>query len=323
MDSPRFTLRQLEIYLAVASNGSISRAAEQMHCSPSAASASIIELERALRTQLCIRKKSQGVVLTPQGRFMQSMAQQLMFDAADLAAMLDDEAEQLAGVLRLGCYAPLASSFLPPLLKAFVVRYPDVAIEILEESQDLLATRMVNGDLDVSLMYDRPTDPALEAIHVLSRRPYVLLNSDHRFAGRQTVALTELTNDSLILLDLPPSKETTLSWFRECEVRPTVRWQTHDIELLRSLVAGDLGYAILLQRQRDSRALDGSRLCTIEIDPPVRPVEVYLVHRHSRVSPRRVQAFLDLAKREMAAPAAWTGAIPVQTTSGSGYEVEE
>ncbi|MEV7010072.1 LysR family transcriptional regulator [Streptosporangium sp. NPDC051022] len=318
MEAPRFTLRQLEIFLAVARTGNISRAAESLHCSPSAISASVTELERSVHARLCVRKKSRGVVLTPQGRLMRTLAQQLLADAAEVASTLDDSSGELAGVLRLGCYTPLAASFLPPLLQGFGNLHPKVAIELFEGSQDDLAAQMLAGEVDVSLVYESPGDSDLEWVHLLSRRPYVLVAEDHRLASRTTVALPELADDPLILLDLPPSGHYTMAWFRQCGLRPNVRWRTHDIELVRALVGSGLGYAVMLQRQRHNHSLDGAPLHALEIDPPVHPVEVFLVHRRGRATPRRVRAFIDFARERLATPPEWTGAVAVTEKPPSG-----
>lgn len=309
MDSVRFTLRQLEIFVAVARTGSISKAGLELHCSASAVSASVTELEKAVGTQLCVRKKSRGVVLTAQGHLMQGLAQRLLSESLEVANQMDDDAEELGGVLRVGCYGPLAAPLLPSLLHSFSISHPGVQIELTEGNEDRLIAATLAGDIEVSLMYE-PSDPTdLELHHLLSRRPYVLVSADHRFADRTSVSLAEMADDPLVMLDLPPSMHYTLAWFREAGVRPNVRWRTHDLELVRSLVGHGLGYAAMLQRQRHPQSLDGNRLRALDIEPPLAPVEVYAVRRRGSPS-RRVQAFLEMAVSEMSTAAPWTGITP-------------
>lgn len=65
----RFILRQLEYFVAVGEAGSIAKAAEQVNVSPPSISASIVQLEAEFGIQLFVRKHSQGLSLTPGGRF--------------------------------------------------------------------------------------------------------------------------------------------------------------------------------------------------------------------------------------------------------------
>lgn len=315
MDAPRFTLRQLELFVAVARTGSISAAGEELHCSASAVSAGVTELERALRTQLCVRRKSRGVVLTAQGQLMRQLALQLLAEASEVAAQMD-EAGELRGVLRLGCYAPLAAPFLPTLLEAFSQSHPGVQIELSEGTQDDLVSGTLSGDIDLSMIYEEPENPGLETEHVLSRRPFVLVPERHPVAARKSVSLAELKDEPLVLLDLPPSKLYTMNWFKEAGIAPNIRWQTRDLELVRALVARGLGYAVMLQRQRYMRSLDGLPLAAVELEPALTPVKVFMMYRAGRAQ-RRIRAFLDTVRAELASPPAWIGAFaaPVNAVS--------
>ncbi|MFK0113353.1 LysR family transcriptional regulator [Streptomyces sp. NPDC091217] len=320
MGAPRFTLRQLELFVAVARTGSIRAAAEELHCSASAVSAGLTELERALRTELCVRRKSRGVVLTAQGELMRQLANRLLAEASEVAEQMG-EAGELRGVLRLGCYAPLAAPFLPALLEAFTRSHPRVEIELFEGTQDDLVSGTLSGDIDLSMIHDEPENPGLATEHVLSRHPFVLVAERHPMAARKSVSLTEFQDEPLVLLDLPPSKRHTLNWFKEAGVKPNIRWQTHDLELVRALVARGLGYAVVLQRQRYPRALDGLPLAALELQPALTPVKVFMIYRAGR-SRRRVHAFLDIARAELTSPPAWAGASAPNTGSSSIPAVE-
>src|SRR5699024_12729149 len=81
---PSYTLRQLEYLVAVADAGSISAAAGALHVTPTAVASAITELERTLHTQLMVRRKAHGVVLTPTGTFLYNRATTLLRDADEL-----------------------------------------------------------------------------------------------------------------------------------------------------------------------------------------------------------------------------------------------
>jgi DNA-binding transcriptional LysR family regulator len=311
VSSARFTLRQLEIFIAVARTGNINRAAEILHLSPSAVSAAITELERAVAAGLCIRRKGRGVQLTPEGHMFEQLATGLLDDASEMANTIAEyNSGTIHGTLRLGCYSPLSASFLPSLMQGFTSRYPSVDIQLTEGLEDELHEMMLDGLVDVALGYERPAHPELECVHLASRRPHVILAHDHRFAGRDRISLADLTDEPLILLDIGPSKNRIMSWFAAAGANPQVRWVTHDIDLTRALVGRGLGYAVLMQRQSHDLSIDGSEIRTLEIDPPVMPAEVYLIAAQAAARAKRVRAFIDFARQTHRKLPAWTGAVP-------------
>lgn len=311
MSSPRFTLRQLEIFIAVARTGSITRAAEILHLSPSATSAAITELEHSVAAELCIRRRARGVQLTSEGHMFQQLAIRLLDDATEIAnAVVEYASGTIHGTLRLGCYSPLSATFLPSLMQEFTSRYPSVNIELTDGVEKKLHEMMLDGLVDVAFSYERPAHPELECLHLASRRPHVLVADNHQFANRDHVSLADLADESLILLEIGVSNTHIMSWFAAAGVTPRVRWVTHDIDLTRALVGRGLGYAVLMQRQYHDLTLDGLHVCTLEIDPPVKPVEVYLIAAKTAVRTKRVRTFIHFARATHQELPRWTGAIP-------------
>ncbi|GGJ60308.1 helix-turn-helix domain-containing protein [Streptomyces brasiliensis] len=75
---PSFSLRQLHVFVAIAETGAISRAAERLLVSQSSVSLALTELERTLRTTLCVRRRAHGVQLTPAGEAVLTHARLLL-----------------------------------------------------------------------------------------------------------------------------------------------------------------------------------------------------------------------------------------------------
>ena len=81
---PGYSLRQLLYFVAVAEKGTVSAASERLRVSPSAVSLAISELERALKVQLCVRRKAHGVTLTVSGTQLLHHARALLRQAREL-----------------------------------------------------------------------------------------------------------------------------------------------------------------------------------------------------------------------------------------------
>src|SRR5688572_18063523 len=153
-------MNQLAAFVAVAEAGTISAAAEKLHSSPSALSAAVTELERALQAQLLRRRKAKGVSLTPPGEAVLSRARALLHQASELEADARGEERGVSGLVRLGCYPSLAPTVLPALISDFTGTHPDARLEVHENTQDQLSSGLDSGELDLAIVYDIDLDPS-------------------------------------------------------------------------------------------------------------------------------------------------------------------
>src|SRR5687767_4248998 len=135
MNAVRYSLRQLEYFVAIADAGTLSGAAARLHVSQPGLSQSLTDLERALDVQLAVRRKAHGVTLTPTGVQVLRLARELLRHADDLASVASGGGA-LSGILSLGCYVTLAPTTLPSLLQGFTALHPGLTIDFVEGTQD-------------------------------------------------------------------------------------------------------------------------------------------------------------------------------------------
>ncbi len=273
----RYTLRQLTYFVAVADAGTIAAAADELHVSQTAVAAAVKELERIFGTQLTVRRKAHGVSLTPAGRQLHARAAAFLREAEELELSTSSGGGELAGPLVVGCYLTLAPTMLPGLLEFFAAEHPKVQLDFVEGTQDAVQDKLVAGELDLAIVYDMDLRPGLESVQLDTMQAYALLPAGHRLAGREAVALAELAEEPMILLDAPPSSHHTMAVFRDASVVPRIRYRTTDFELTRSLVGRGIGYSVLVQRPAGDTTYEGSPFTALPIEPAVRPVNVKIV----------------------------------------------
>jgi DNA-binding transcriptional LysR family regulator len=296
-----FTLRQLAHFVAVAEAGSLSGAAERLYMSPSAVAASLDELERSLDADLCVRRRAQGITLTPVGRVVFQGAKALLDEASELSHLARGAGAELVGPLVVGCFVTLAPTVLPPLLEMFEAEHPRVTVDFVEGDQVGLQEKLVGGELDVAVMYDLDVTADLSSIVLYEPSAYALFAADHPLAGEEFVTLEQLVGEPLALFDQPPSARYAMNLFRDVGLSPLVRHRTQTLELTRSLVARGLAYAILVQRPWNKSSYEGRSIVEKEIRPPVAPCPVILAWpRDATLSPR-AQALAQLARAQYAA----------------------
>jgi DNA-binding transcriptional LysR family regulator len=301
----RFTLRQLQYFRAAAELGSFSAAARQLFVSPTAVAAAISDLETALDAQLCVRRKAQGIDLTPAGGHVLDEARALLAAADELERTTRSHDGTLRGPVAIGCYATLAATVLPAMATGFAARHPEVALSHIDGSMDELVPLLQSGRLDALITYRINLPAGLEEVVLFETAVHVLLAGDHPLAGRETVALDELAHEPLIMFDLPPSGQHTLDMLHAAGVRPNVSHRTPNFELVRSMVARGLGYSLLVQKPVIDQSYEGLPLVAKRIHPQLSAETVLLVWPEGVRLNRRVTALIAFAQ-ETIGPAQWT-----------------
>ncbi|WP_112500608.1 LysR substrate-binding domain-containing protein [Agrobacterium sp. lyk4-40-TYG-31] len=288
----RFTLRQLEYFVAVGEAGSIAKASEQVNVSPPSISASIAQLEAEFGIELFVRKHSHGLSLTPGGRVFLKEARRLLSDADALHDVAGDISDKVRGPLSIGCLLTFAQLVLPALRRSFEKQHPDVRIRQFERNQSQLLEMLLRGEIDVALTYDLEVSQDIAFEPLMPLPPYVMLPEGHRLSGRDIVMPEELANDPMILLDLPFSREYFLSAFRDKGIRPNIAERTSDIAMMRSMVANGFGYGIANMRPLNTLSPDGKPLVFIPLGGELRPLIMGVALPNAEHRTQAVEAFI-------------------------------
>ena len=122
-------IRQLEHFIAVASEMSFSRAASNAHVVQSALSMSVGKLEKELGVELFDRSRQQ-IKLTPAGELFREHARQVIHSAHVAKDALSDFRGALSGTVELGCLVSFGPLDIPKVLGDFHRRYPFVRIRL-------------------------------------------------------------------------------------------------------------------------------------------------------------------------------------------------
>jgi DNA-binding transcriptional LysR family regulator len=185
-----FTLRQLEVFLAVARRGHVTVAAADVHLSQSAVSAALAELAEQLGGPLFDRA-GRGVVLNERGRSLVDRAAELTQRARDLAAHFLGSGT-LAGRVRLGASSTIGTYLLPRLIGAFVDAHPEVQVDVEIGNSAAIEARLVEHALDAAFIEGPSHHPALEVAPWRRDALVVFAAAEHPLARRRRVAPGQL-----------------------------------------------------------------------------------------------------------------------------------
>ncbi|GGD22174.1 LysR family transcriptional regulator [Aureimonas glaciei] len=292
----RFTLRQLEYFVAAGETGSITQASERINISQPSVSTAISQLEQELDVQLFIRHHAQGLSLTSAGRTMLVEAKRLVQQAEALYGVASGTSEEIRGQLSIGSLTPLAPMVLPELALSFTAAYPGVVIRLHADNQEMLLNGLRRATIDIALTYDLQISGDIEFTPLVDLPVHALVGETHALAGRSAVTLQELAQQPMILLDLPLSSEYFLSLFMKDELQPTIAYRLLQPDMIRTMVANGFGYTLANVTPRSDTALDGRRVVRLRLSGEHRPMTMGLTTLKSLRRTRLFDAFAAHAR---------------------------
>jgi DNA-binding transcriptional LysR family regulator len=155
----RYSLRQLEVFLATAREENVSRAAESLAMSQSAASGSLKELERQFGIQLFDRV-GKRLQLSDLGRQLRPQAESLLDQARAFEEALGGE--QFSGRLEVGATLTIGNYLAVGLIAEFSRRHPAADIGLTVANTETIVERVANFGLDMGLIEGEVHHPDLE-----------------------------------------------------------------------------------------------------------------------------------------------------------------
>ena len=194
----RFTLRQIEAFMAVAEGHSFTLAASRLGLTAQAVSQLIAELEAILGFRLFDRT-TRKVALSSAGRDFLGPASTLLrhVHAADSAA--DDVRNRASGVVRVGAPLVLASTALPMAMRECQKAKPKVVVRVRDVPVDHLVDRVADGDVDMAIGPDRHTGDAVTATALFDSAWVLWCAPDHPLSHRRrAVRWAELAGVAIV-----------------------------------------------------------------------------------------------------------------------------
>lgn len=192
-----FSLRDLEIFHAIATTGSTRQAAVQLGLTQSAVSHALARLEESLKIRLFARE-NQRLQITAAGRYMLNEAILLMGNLARIEEDLFVLQDSGVASLKLGCAPGLGHRFGPGLVQRYLKAHPGIAVSLDVAASGRLIAEVEAGRLDMALVSYEVHEPNLLFAPMVSARMRVLMPAASELAGKAELALADLDGQTLI-----------------------------------------------------------------------------------------------------------------------------
>jgi DNA-binding transcriptional LysR family regulator len=277
-------LRKLEVFCKVVELKSFTRSAEAVLLSQPTVSEHIRSLEEELGQKL-IDRLGREAEPTPVGRLLYTYAVRILRIQRDALQAVEQYGGKLVGRIMLGSGTIPGTYILPGLIGRFRSRYPSIQATLRIAGSHLIATQVLDGELEIGVVGARWAEKGLEWIRHFDDRLTLVVSAGHRWAGRQEVTLEELTEEPFILRENESgTRKVVEQILEEHGIRPASLMEVAEIGSTAAIieaVRSGLGISILSARavEREVRAgsLAALSLKGVQLQRPF-----YLIRRRNR-----------------------------------------
>jgi DNA-binding transcriptional LysR family regulator len=263
-------LRQLATFVAVAEEGSFTRAADRLHVVQSAVSAGVRNLEKELGARLFDRS-THTVKLTDAGDALLPEARATLAAAQAARDAVDEARGGLRGTVLLGTMQAqgMRAIDLAGILAAFRAEHPGVAVQIRHVGGSVAMAREVQeGRLDLAFVALPGNSPPGVELITLAREPIMLAVPDgHRLATSTRIKLAALRDEPQV--DLPEGWGVRMAAdrsFAAAGVARTITYEVNDTATLVGFVRNGLAIGMLPRSLVETP--DGITFVPIRDHPP-------------------------------------------------------
>lgn len=277
-------IAQLKLFVSIVHLKTISRAAESMNITQSAASQSLAKLEGWLGCRLFVRRK-RGLELCPEGSIFFTHAINILKEVELAQQELNATQQQITGMLHLRVYA--ASAIMPRLIYNFHQDYPGVQISMnqymSEDDFDLCITTGEFGSLPsgAKKLYEEEIMLAVPANHP-------------KFQSLSAISLLEIADENFIMTRSGSSLRILANRiFRQASIEPHILFEGDNPSVVRELITMGLGIAFFPRISWQNIIDDSIHL--VHLMAPTCSRSLFIYSPANRVVTSTIQTFMNYA----------------------------
>jgi DNA-binding transcriptional LysR family regulator len=257
-----YTLRQLEVFLAAAHTENITRAAEKLSMSQSAASSALKDLEQQFSIQLFDRI-GKRLQINELGRALRPQAEALLDQAQALEQGF--RRHDQVGELKVGATLTIGNYLAVDIMAEFINRYPAAKVQLNVANTAVISQQVLNFDLDVGLIEGELHHPDLEVSKWREDELQIFCSPSHPLAKKKNLSNADLLSAQWILRE--PGSGTRQAFDRAMhDLLPdlNIRLELQHTEAIKRAVETGLGIGCLSRLALEA-ALESKRLVAIDV----------------------------------------------------------
>lgn len=193
------SIRDLRVFVTIADAQSLVTAAELLHVTGGAISATLKNVEGELGFAL-FERTTRSVRLTEQGRHLLDASRQMLADHERFTRLAASVRDHKVGMVRISS-TPVLSTMLPRFIVGFRQAWPDIEIVHVAAPHDQFIDLLQRREIDLGLGPERLPERDVLASPLFSSRLHVVCSTRHRFASMASVPWSDLVGETVYLVD--------------------------------------------------------------------------------------------------------------------------
>ena len=282
-------LHQLRYFVAVADEGSFSRAAAKVRVAQPSLSQQIQKLESEFGQPLFDRLP-RSIVLTDAGTCLIDYARNILSVVGEAQRCVEELNGSVGGRLTVGAIPTIAPYVLPRLIEKFQKRFPKVKLEIVEDVTDGIARRVESGELDIAFLSTCRQGPTLRRELLLKEPLLALVAKNNPLAKKSKVTWNDLKSHRFLALhEVHCLSQQVNDHLVRRKLNPELALTGSQLGTIANLVAAGIGISIVPEMMVRNVSTPGC--VSVPFAPPVPEREVNVLFNPLRFQSKAAIAF--------------------------------
>ena len=290
-------IKQISYFMAVAQEGSFSRAAEKLEVSQPTLSTAVKKLEEELGAEL-FYSFNRRQNLTDEGL-------RLKEGAAKLLEVYQETIENVklsdyvgSGAVTLGLSPLFGACFFGDLIPSFSAAYPNIKINMLEDGANKIDELVEKGEVDLAVTLNTERTASFASCHFSTQRNVALLHKKHPLANAKSITVADLKEDSFAIFnqDFILNRQI-MSACHAAGFRPKIALLSSQWDFMVELVSRNRAVSILPKPVLDKHP-DPNVVCVPLMDS-MKYWDIVLAWNKQKYMSKSCRLFLDYVKENL------------------------
>lgn len=269
-DRPRpWDIARLQLFVRVADEGSLTRAAASTGMAQPAISRQIAKLEQECGGRLFLRT-GRGVALSALGQRVLPRVQLLLQGAQELTSEIDHNAAAPGGEVRIGALPSLHITLIVPLFEELRARCPGIRLRVFEGSAGQIDQWLATGFVDIGLPYRYGRSVPVDVERLVTVSSYLIGPPGDALTSAPTVRFALLDGLPLVMPGAPSGVRLLLDQLaRKARIALNVVIEADSTQIQKAVASGAGAYAVLPHHAAAAEVAAGTLQAARLVEPKI------------------------------------------------------
>jgi DNA-binding transcriptional LysR family regulator len=290
------TLRQLEIFIAVAETQQVTRASTRLHLTQSAVSMALSELQNQLGGVL-FERRGRNLLINDRGRYLLPLCKSILCQVDNIESVMAEDSGSLAGNLQLVASPTIGNYVLPYLIGIFRQLHPAVNLNMLVCNTRQAEELIVEGKADLGFVEGEIGNDLVKAMDWLQDELVVIASPSQEVAHKAVFRVPENLDDCEWIM--PEKDSGTIQIFKK-RLGPhanglRVAMELGHAEAIKKAVEAGAGVACL-SKLSVSRELEKGWLAKLRVEGVDMQRTLHIIHYKDKTITSLIREFIDFCQ---------------------------